>query len=85
MYTEKKMHAVQRTGPLYGVHLFLGLNGLWTDLTMEQVLMVSMKSRGGLTHGRGLTDSVRNQWVHIRCTIFQQYIWPWGYSLEGSV
>ena len=68
------MHAVQRTGH--------ALNGPWTDLTIEQVLMASMKSRGGLTHGRGLTDSVRNQWVH---TIVQQYIWPWGYSLEGSV
>ena len=56
MYTEKKMHAVQRTGH--------ALNGLWTDLTIEQVLTASMKSRGGLTHGRGLTDSVRNQWVH---------------------
>jgi len=47
MYTEKKMHAVQRTGH--------ALNGLWTDLTIEQVLMASMKSRGDLTHGRGLT------------------------------
>lgn len=33
--------------------------GLSTDLAIEQVLMKAVKSRGGLTHGRGLTDSVR--------------------------
>jgi len=37
--------------------------GLWTDLTIEQALMKSVKNRGGLTHGRGLTESVRLQWV----------------------
>ena len=38
--------------------------GLWTDLVIEQVLMKSLKSRGGLTRGRGLTESVRALWVN---------------------
>jgi hypothetical protein len=33
--------------------------GLWTDLSIEQVLVKSSKSCGGLTRGRGMTDSVR--------------------------
>jgi hypothetical protein len=33
--------------------------GLSTDLVIEQVMMRSLKSRGGLTHGRGITDTVR--------------------------
>ena len=35
--------------------------GLWTDLVIEQVMMRSIKSRGGLTRGRGMTESVRLQ------------------------
>ena len=38
--------------------------GLWTDIVIEQVLMRSLKSRGGLTRGRGMTESVRQQWVY---------------------
>ena len=38
--------------------------GLWPDLVMEQVLMRSLKSRGGLTRGRGMSTSVRMLWVH---------------------
>ena len=56
LYTEHGMHVVQRTG-----HPF---NGLSTDLVIEQVLMRSLKTRGGLTHGRGMTDSIRLQWVY---------------------
>ena len=37
--------------------------GLWTDLIIEQVLMRSLKSRGGLTRGCGVTESVRLLWV----------------------
>jgi len=33
--------------------------GLSTDLTIEQVMMKSLKSQGGLTHGRGMSESVR--------------------------
>jgi hypothetical protein len=34
-----------------------------TDLAIEQVMMRSIHSRGGLTHGRGFTESVRQTWI----------------------
>ena len=37
--------------------------GLWSDLVIEQTLMRSVKSRGGLTRGRGMTESVRHTWT----------------------
>lgn len=37
--------------------------GVWSDLTIEQTLMRSMKSCGGLTRGRGLTDSTLAKWL----------------------
>ena len=37
--------------------------GIWSDLAIEQVLMRSLKSRGGLTRGRGVTESVRLIWL----------------------
>lgn len=49
-------HAVRRSNKYWA--------GLWTDLCIEQVLMRSMKSQGGLTRGRGMTESVRHQWVY---------------------
>ena len=44
-------------------------SGLWTDLTIEQVMMRSIKSRGGLTRARGVTESVRTLWINTahRC------------------
>ena len=38
--------------------------GLWTDIVIEQDLMRSLESRGGLTRGRGMTESVRKLWVY---------------------
>ena len=38
--------------------------GLWTNLTIKQVMMRSIKSRGGLTRGRGITESVRTLWIN---------------------
>ncbi|KAK3924188.1 tRNA (guanine-N(7)-)-methyltransferase [Frankliniella fusca] len=38
-------------------------SGVWTDMVIEQDLMRPMKSRGGLTRGRGLTESVVLQWI----------------------
>ena len=38
-------------------------SGLWTDMTIEQVVMRSLKARGGLTAGRGITDSTLLKWV----------------------
>ena len=36
---------------------------VWTDLGIEQTLIRSVKSRGGFTEGRGMTDSTRHLWV----------------------
>ena len=49
------LHAVKRTKKNW--------NGLWTDLVIEQTMMRSLKTRGGLTRGRGFTDTVRHLWV----------------------
>ena len=40
-----------------------GFNAVWSDLGIEQSLMRSIKSRGGLTRGRGMTENVRDLWV----------------------
>ena len=37
--------------------------GLWSDLIIEQTLMRSIKTRGGLTRGRGMNEDVRHLWV----------------------
>ncbi len=37
--------------------------GLSSDLVIEQNLMSTMKTTGGLTHGRGIDESQRTQWV----------------------
>ena len=37
--------------------------GLSTDLVIEQALMRSIMSIGGLTRGRGLTETQRAQWL----------------------
>lgn len=38
-------------------------SGVWSDMTIEHVLMRSMKTQGGLTHGRGLSESVLTKFV----------------------
>ena len=38
-------------------------SGLWPDIIIEQVLMRSVKSRGGLTRGRGMSESVCMLWI----------------------
>ena len=48
-------HTVQRTQRNW--------TGIWTDLAIEQTMMRSIKSRGGLTGGRGMTESVRHLWA----------------------
>jgi len=37
--------------------------GTWSDMAIEQTLMKSMKTSGGLTHGRGVTASVVTKWT----------------------
>ena len=49
-------HTVQRSDRFWA--------GLWTDLIIEQVLMQAVKSRGGLTRGRGVSENVRVMWTN---------------------
>ena len=37
--------------------------GIPTDQIIEQCLMRKLKTSGGLTHGRGLTEQQRNIWT----------------------
>ena len=55
-FTEQGFHTVRRSSRYWA--------GLWTDLIIEQVMMRSIKSRGGLTRGRGVTETVRLQWIY---------------------
>src|SRR6218665_3713190 len=48
-------HAVRRSDRYWAA--------LSTDLIIEQVMMKAIKGRGGLTHGRGMNDSVCLLWV----------------------
>lgn len=41
------------------------------DMTIEQVLMRTMKTAGGLTHGRGMTENVVARWVSAMPTSAQ--------------
>ena len=38
--------------------------GLWPELSIEQIMMRALKSRGGLTRGSGFTESVRILWIY---------------------
>ena len=48
---------------LLGVAFLQTWGGLSTDLTIEQILMRSIKSSGGLTRGRGIGEAQRAQWI----------------------
>ena len=50
-FTKHCYHTVRRSDRYWA--------GLLTDLTIEQLMMHSIKSRGGLTRGRGITETVR--------------------------
>lgn len=54
-FTEKGFFTIRRSNKNWA--------GLWSDLTVEQTLMRTMKTSGGLTHGRGITDSVLSRWI----------------------
>ena len=69
LYYDEGFHAVQRSTML--------LMDFLQDLVIEQVLMAALKGRGGLTHGRGLPESVCHIWVYTciavsTCTILCQ-------------
>lgn len=38
-------------------------SGIWSDMTIEQVLMRSMKAEGGLSRGRGISDGTLARWI----------------------
>lgn len=50
-----------------GLHVVRKSDRYWsrlsTDLVIEQVLMRSLKTSGGLTRGRGMTEAQRLAWV----------------------
>lgn len=48
-------HVVRRSDRFWG--------GLSSDLVIEQVLMRSMKTTGGLTRGHGMSEAQRTQWL----------------------
>ena len=52
---EEGYHVVRRSDRYWG--------GLFTDLIIEQVLMRSVKMHGGLTQGKGMTETQRLLWV----------------------
>ena len=53
-----------------GLHVVRRLDRYWaglsTDLVIEQVLMRSLKTTGGLTRGRGMTETKRLVWCLSR-------------------
>ena len=51
----KGHHVIRRNDRFWG--------GISTDLAIEQVLMRSLKSTGGLTRGRGLGEAQRSLWL----------------------
>ena len=67
------MHNLQETHPEVSRHFNQGLHlvrrsdlfwvGLSPELVIEQVLVPSMKTSGGLTRGRGMTETQRLVWL----------------------
>ena len=56
MFKENRYHSVRRSDRYWA--------GLWSGLIIVKVMIRSIKSRRGLTRGRGFTESTRHQWVH---------------------
>ena len=54
-FTEGRLHTVRRSEKFWA--------GLWTVLIIKQVMMRSIKSSGGLTRGRGITESTCQLWL----------------------
>ena len=55
-FTEKGYFSIHRTEHSWG--------GNFSDQTIEQDLMRLLKTAGGMSHGRGITDSSLSKWVH---------------------
>ena len=54
-YCKSGYHCIRRTDRYWA--------GLWPDLVIEQCMMRAIKSSGGLTRGRGMSETTRNLWV----------------------
>ena len=61
LMTEKGFFTIRRTDAFW--------SGNFSDQTIKQYLMRILKTSGGMTHGRGITDSSLTKWVHThpRC------------------
>ena len=55
-FMSKGYHAVRRSDRFW--------SGIWTNLFIEQIMMRTIKYRGGPTRGPGFTESVRILWVY---------------------
>lgn len=67
LFTEEGYFTIRRSDKFWA--------GVWSDMTVEQTLMRAMKMSGGLTHGRGTTDSVLTKWtlgMPVGCDISNQ-------------
>ena len=66
-FTHNGYHVVRRSDRFW--------NGIWTDMSIEQMLMRSLKTRGGLIRGRGMTENVMLTWIgYTRCMFALQYM-----------
>jgi hypothetical protein len=73
LYLEMKLQLPSECPWLYenfmkdGFHVFRTSNRFWTgistDLAIETHMMKEVKSKNGLTNGRGLSENVRTTWV----------------------
>lgn len=61
LFTDNGYFTIRRSDSFWG--------GNFSDQTIEQFLMRTLKTSGGMTHGRGITDSTLTKWVHAlpRC------------------
>ena len=76
----QQMHTIHETHPEVSRHFDQGIHvvrrsdrfwaGLSPDLVIEQVFMRNMMTSGGLTRGRGMTETQRLVWLmaHPVCT-----------------
>ena len=55
-FTDDQCHTVRKSDRFWA--------GLWTNVVIEQSMMLVLKSWGGLTRGHGMTDLVITIWIH---------------------
>ena len=59
LFSDKRYFTIRRTNDFW--------SGNFSDQTIEQYLMRMLKTGGGMTHGRGITDSRLTKWAHAQC------------------